>query len=56
MIVKTYEIDKKKFIDQNFFLIYGENEGLKKEIIQILKKKLKGNIENYNETQIYNNN
>ena len=56
MIVKTYEIDKKKFIDQNFFLIYGENEGLKKEIIQILKKKLKGNIENYDETQIYNNN
>ena len=56
MIVKTYEIEKKKFIDQNFFLIYGENEGLKKEIIQILKKKLKGNIENYDETQIYNNN
>ena len=55
MIVKTYEIGKKKFDNQNFFLIYGENEGLKKEIIQNLKKDFKGNIENYDETQIVNN-
>ena len=27
------EINKKKFDNQNFFLIYGENEGLKNEII-----------------------
>ena len=30
MIIKTFEINKKKFDKQNFFLIYGENEGLKK--------------------------
>ena len=47
MIIKTFEINKKKFNDQNFFLVYGENEGLKKEIIQILKRNLNGNIENY---------
>ena len=34
MIIKSYEIEKnvKKFIDYNFFLLYGENEGLKKDI------------------------
>ena len=38
MIIKSFEIDKKKFDDQDFFLIYGENEGHKKEIIQEYKK------------------
>ena len=38
MIIKTFEISKKKFDKQNFFLIYGENEGLKKEVIQGLLK------------------
>ena len=40
MIIKSFEIDKKKFDNQDLFLIYGENEGLKKEIIQIIKKKI----------------
>ena len=56
MIIKSFEINKKKFDNQNFFLIYGENEGLKNEITQILKKNFKGNIENYDETQILGNN
>ncbi len=55
MIVKSFEINKKKLDIQNFFLIYGENEGQKNEIIQNLKKKLIGNIESYDETQILNN-
>ena len=55
MIIKTFEIIKKKFDTHNFFLIYGENEGLKNEIIQTLKNKLRGDIENYDETQILNN-
>ena len=38
MIVKTFEINKKKIDKQNLFLVYGENEGLKSEIIQNLKK------------------
>ena len=37
MIVKTFEINKKKFDKQNIFLVYGENEGLKNEIVDILK-------------------
>ena len=55
MIIKTFELNKKKFDKQNFFLIYGENEGLKKEIIENLKKNLNGSIENYDEAQIISN-
>ncbi len=56
MIIKSFEINKKKFDDKNLFLTYGENEGLKNEIIQVLKKNFKGSIENYDETQIISNN
>tara|TARA_B100000886_G_scaffold336695_1_gene295961 strand:+ start:1079 stop:2065 length:987 start_codon:yes stop_codon:yes gene_type:complete len=52
MIVKSFEINKKKFDKQNFFLVYGDNEGLKIEIIQYLRGNLKGNTENYDEAQI----
>ncbi len=55
MIIKTFEIDKKKYDEQNFFLVYGENEGLKNEIIETIKKNLNGVIENFDETQINNN-
>ena len=55
MIIKTYEVSRKKFDKQNFFLIYGENEGQKNEIIQLLKKNFKGQTESYDETQILNN-
>ena len=54
MIIKTFEVTKKKFDKQNFFLVYGENEGLKKEIIQTIKKNLNGVVENFDETQINN--
>ena len=52
MIIKTFEINKKIIDKQNFFLVYGENEGLKKEVIQGLKKNLNGNIDHYDESQI----
>ena len=52
MIVKTFEIGRKKLDKENFFLVYGENQGLKNEVIQNLKKNLKGNIDNYDEAQI----
>ena len=55
MIVKTFEINKKNFDNQNFFLIYGENEGLKNEIINILKKNFNGAVENLDETEIIKN-
>ena len=55
MIIKHFEINKKRFDENNFFLVYGENEGLKKEIIQTLKKKFPGSIENFEEGQIFSN-
>ena len=56
MIIKSFEINKKKnFDNQHYFLIYGENEGLKSEIIQILKKNFLGKIETVDESQILNN-
>ena len=54
MIIKNFEIIKKEFNKQNFFLIYGENEGLKNEVIDNLKKKFNGTVENFDETQIIN--
>ena len=55
MIVKTFEINKKNFDNQNFFLIYGENEGFKNEIINILKQNFNGAVENLDETEIIKN-
>ena len=39
MIIKSYEIEKKtsNFIKYNFFLLYGENDGLKKHIKESLR-------------------
>ena len=55
MIIKTFEINKKKFDKENLFLIYGENEGHKNEIIKFLEKNFNRNIEKYDEAQILSN-
>ena len=44
MIVKSYEILKKNFDLLNLFLVYGENIGLKKDVIKsIINSKGKKN-------------
>ena len=55
MIIKSFEIDKKKISEFNVFLIYGENEGLKKEIINKIKKNHSGKEVKYDETQVLKN-
>ena len=55
MIIKTFEIGKKKLNKESIFLVYGENDGLKFEVIKTIKEKLIGNVENFEETQILNN-
>ena len=53
MIVKSFEINKINFFKTNFFLFYGENEGLKNEIINNkFKNKYLGNIFRYEEKEI----
>tara|TARA_X000000368_G_scaffold413566_1_gene401858 strand:+ start:1947 stop:2939 length:993 start_codon:yes stop_codon:yes gene_type:complete len=55
MIIKNYEITK--FIDQNqIFLIYGENEGLKEDIIlNFTSKYSKESIIKYSEKEVQEN-
>ena len=43
MIIKSYEIQKNlsNFLKYNFYLLYGENNGLKKEIRESIKVTIK---------------
>ena len=41
MIIKSFEINKFNFDNFNFFLLYGENEGYKNEILNVFSNKLK---------------
>ncbi len=53
MILKSFELEQVKKSNLNFFLIYGENEGLKNEIIKnILINGFKNNIIRYDESEI----
>ena len=53
MIFKSYEINKINFGKTKFILIYGSNEGHKKEIINEISKRLKEHkIDNYDEKNI----
>tara|TARA_Y100000591_G_scaffold328841_1_gene356197 strand:+ start:298 stop:1290 length:993 start_codon:yes stop_codon:yes gene_type:complete len=55
MIVKTFETDKIKNTNTNFFLLYGENEGHKSHIISsVLSVGYKENIIRYEENEILN--
>ena len=54
MIIKHFEINKIKFDKHSIFLVYGENEGLKKEVLENLKKD-KGDIFSYEEKEILEN-
>ena len=62
MIIKTYEFQKKtSYLSKyNFFLLYGENVGLKKDISNIIKSIVKQNEDsleflNLYESEILNN-
>ena len=56
MIVKSFELKKKNFKSQRYFLLYGANRGLKEESIEkILKPQLPNNISYYDENEILNN-
>ena len=56
MIVKYYEINKTDLSKFNYFLIYGKNEGLKKEIInKKILKKIEGEIIKYDDNEFINN-
>jgi len=56
MIVKTYQLEKINNDKSTFYLLYGENEGYKNQVINdVLTINFKDNINRYEETDIINN-
>ena len=56
MIIKNYEIGKVNFLKKNFTLVYGLNEGHKKEVIKEITEKIKSdNVYKYEEKDVINN-
>ena len=54
MILKYYEIDKINPIINNFYLFYGQNNGLKKQTIEKLISSKK-NVYSYDEIELFKN-
>ena len=53
MIIKTYELQKLKGQDTLFFLLYGENEGFKNQVIkEYFVKNFDGTVERLDENEI----
>ena len=56
MILKSFELNKLKLENYNFYLFYGDNEGLKEETIKkIFVKKYQNKIYRYEEKEILDN-
>ena len=57
MIIKSYEIQKKisNFLKYNLFLLYGENDGLKKDVRESIKIKIKQQDDNIEFFSLYEN-
>tara|TARA_B100000787_G_C16097265_1_gene251775 strand:+ start:213 stop:821 length:609 start_codon:yes stop_codon:yes gene_type:complete len=56
MIIKSFELNKLKLNNYNFYLFYGDNEGLKEETIKILfEKNYLDKIHRYEEKEILDN-
>ena len=53
MIIKSFELNKLKIDDYNFYLFYGDNDGLKEEIIRdLFEKNYHDKIYRYEEKEI----
>ena len=56
MILKSFELSKIKLNNYNYYLFYGENEGLKYETIKnLFEKHYRGKIQRYEEKEILDN-
>jgi DNA polymerase-3 subunit delta len=56
MIIKTYELQKLKSINLNMFLLYGVNEGFKKQVTkEYFIKEFDGKVQKYEEMEVLNN-
>ena len=56
MILKSFELNKIKLNNHKFYLFYGNNEGLKDEIIKnLFETNYQDKIHRYEEKEIVNN-
>ncbi len=56
MILKSFELNKLKLNSHNYYLFYGDNDGLKEEIINnLFKKNYLDNVHRYDEKEILDN-
>ena len=56
MIIKNFELEKIKKSNLSLYLLYGQNEGLKKEVLEnCFIKNFKGLIEKYDEKEVIEN-
>ena len=56
MILKSFELNKLKLENYNFYLFYGDNEGLKEDTIKnFFEKKYENKIHRYEEKEILDN-
>ena len=56
MILKSFELNKIKLNDYNYYLFYGNNEGLKEELRKnLFEKNYIGEIHRYEEKEILDN-
>ena len=56
MIIKSFELNKLKIENYNFYLFYGDNEGLKEETIKnLFEKNNHDKIHRYEEKEILDN-
>ena len=56
MILKSFELNKLKLNNHDFYLFYGDNEGLKEELIKnLFEKNYLDKIHRYEEREILDN-
>jgi DNA polymerase III subunit delta len=56
MILKSFELNKLKLDNYKFYLLYGDNEGLKEETIKgLFEKNYQDKIHRYEEKEVLNN-
>ncbi len=55
MIIKSFEVNKINLDKNKFFLIYGDNQGAKNELINLIIKEKKDNIHRYFENEVISN-
>ena len=55
MILKSYETNKRNIENYRFFLLYGDNEGLKEELSDIINNCFEGSKFKYEESEIIKN-